>query len=320
MSWPLPTAQTLITAVGALSCLGVAGQLASAAWMFVRPSRIRRYLETSDGNPPWALITGGSGGIGQQLAHELASLGFNIILHGRSQAKLDAVREDLSRLHPDRQFRTLIIDASQAFGAAKTSASWLAPFQDINLTVVINNAGGCTERKMASVDGLSAERLITDVSVNALFPTLLIHQAIPLLLKNPHGLIVNIGSLADLGVPLGGSYSASKAYLSTMTEVVSREMRLQGRDVEVLGVRLGNVWGTSQTGTGSDTQDFWSPDASSMARAVIARIGCGRHVVVGHWRHALQVGLSQLAPNFVLDHFLTHVTSGWKEAKSGKDE
>jgi 17beta-estradiol 17-dehydrogenase / very-long-chain 3-oxoacyl-CoA reductase len=57
-----------------------------------------------------------------------------------------------------------------------------------------------------------------------------------------------------------------------------------------------------------------------MAKAVIARVGCGHHIVVGHWRHALQFETMNLLPKFVLDHFLTNVTSGFKDAKSGKDE
>jgi 17beta-estradiol 17-dehydrogenase / very-long-chain 3-oxoacyl-CoA reductase len=206
-------------------------------WLFVRSGSIRRYLKTANGKPAWALVTGASGGIGGQLAHELASLGFNVVLHGRSQSKLDAAQKEISLAHPDREFRTIDIDASHAFAVGESSASWVASLQDINLTVLINNAGGTTEKKMAPVDGFTADRLITDASINAMFPTLLIHQAIPLLEKNPNGLIINIGSLAHLGVPLGGSYPASKAFLSTMTEVLSREMKLLGRGIEVLGIR-----------------------------------------------------------------------------------
>ncbi|KAH6693738.1 short chain dehydrogenase/reductase [Plectosphaerella plurivora] len=318
MSLPLETLRTIVTAVGALSCLGAATHLASVLWLFARPSSIHRYLNTKDGKPAWALVTGASGGIGGQLAHELALLGFNVVLHGRNQEKLDATSRRLAEAHPDRQFRSIIIDASQAFTAAETSSSWVATLQDINLTVLINNAGGTTERKMAPVDGLTAERLITDVSVNSIFPMLLIHQVIPLLEKNPNGLIINIGSLADLGVPLGGSYPASKAFLATMTEVLSREMRLLGRNIEVLAIRVGNVHGTNNSGF--EEKDLFSPDAPSMAKAVIARVGCGRHVVVGHWRHALQFEIVNCLPKFVVDHFLTNVTSGFKDNKSGKDE
>ena len=222
--------QGAIKTIGALYYLRTLAHYVSILALFVKPSRINRYLHTTDGKPAWALITGGSGAIGQQMAHELAGLGFNIVLHGRNQEKLDAAQADLSRLHPGRQFRTLVIDASQSFGSAKTSASWLAPLKDINLTILINNAGGSTERKVAALDELSADRLVTDASVNSMFPILLMQQAIPMLRHNSPGLIINIGSLADVGLPLAGSYSASKASLAIMTEALAREMRCTSRD------------------------------------------------------------------------------------------
>ena len=49
-----------------------------------------------------------------------------------------------------------------------------------------------------------------------------------------------------------------------------------------------------------------------MAKAVIARVGCGRNVVVGHWRHTLQWELLQILPSFVLEHMLTHITGWWE--------
>lgn len=316
MSWSLLSATDLAVATGALWCLVTVGHYLSLLWVFVKPSGIRRYLKTRDGKPAWALITGGSGGIGKQVAHELATIGFNVVLHGRSQQKLDVVKADLARSHPNRQFRTIIIDASEAFDAGATCGSWLASLQDINLTVLINNAGGATDATIASLEQLKTEKLITDISVNSVFPTLLIRQAIPLLNQNPAGLILNIGSLADLGIPLGGSYPAAKAYLSKLTEMLSREARLAGHNIEVLCVKVGQVWGTGQTVT--EAQDFFSPDASTMAKAMIARVGGGRSIVVGHWKHMLQFEVMRLFPSFLLDSMLIRIVTGWDMAKENK--
>jgi len=61
---------------------------------------IHHYLSSSSPNkqPAWALVTGSSGGIGEALAHELACVyGFNVIIHGRNEGKLEKVREEILR-------------------------------------------------------------------------------------------------------------------------------------------------------------------------------------------------------------------------------
>ncbi|KAJ5096763.1 amino acid/polyamine transporter I [Penicillium angulare] len=285
----------------------------SLLWIYLKPSKITRYLHTTDGKSAWALVTGASGGIGKNIAFQLAGLGFNVLLHGRSIAKLKTLESELLQKYPGREFRILVLDAAQCFnkfGDTTMSNELLVQTGDINLTIVINNAGGSTERSLGPLEHLSADRVITDASVNALFPTLLVRQLIPVLQHNAPALIINIGSLADLGVTLTGSYAASKAYLMKLTEVLSREMRLGRHDVEVLGVRVGNVWGTGQTVAAAP--GLFAPDATTMARAVLARVGCGRIVVVGHWAHAVQFGAIQLLPGFIREYFLTHAAGDWE--------
>jgi 17beta-estradiol 17-dehydrogenase / very-long-chain 3-oxoacyl-CoA reductase len=310
---------SVLTAVGLVSCLGTFVHITSLLWLFLRPSRLHRYLHATDGNPAWALVTGASGGIGRQLAHELASCGFNVVLHGRTLSKLQRIESELVQAHPTRAFRTFVIDAAQAFSTAmgtSPSDDWAASLEDINLTVLVNNAGGSTERKFDTLDALSSDRLATDASVNALFPTLLIRQLIPLLHRNAPGLIINIGSLADLGPTRVGSYAASKAYLMKLSEMLGREMRQTGRDIEVLGIRVGNVWGTGQTV--APATDLFTPDASTMAKAILARVGCGRHTVVAYWAHVLLFECFKLLPDLLAERMLIDLTGGWDMADKSK--
>lgn len=66
----------------------------------------------SHGNSPWTLVTGASDGIGRALSAELGARGFNVVLHGRSEAKLSNVRKDLETAYPQREFRHITADAS----------------------------------------------------------------------------------------------------------------------------------------------------------------------------------------------------------------
>ncbi|KAI1832365.1 hypothetical protein N7451_012705 [Penicillium sp. IBT 35674x] len=313
------SATGFLTAIGVVSFLSLLFHVISLLWLYLKPSGLGRYLHETGGETAWALVTGASGGIGKSLTFELAGLGFNVLLHGRSTAKLKLIKSELAQAYPSRTFRILVVDAAQSFNAAGSASIFdelLTLTKDINLTVVVNNAGGSTERTMDTLEGLSAGRLITDTSVNALFPTLLLRQLIPVLRRNAPGLVINVGSLADLGLARTGSYAASKAYLMKLTEVLGREMRLRRHDIEVLGVRIGNVWGTRQTV--APAPGIFAPDASTMAKAVLARVGCGRSIVVGHWAHALQLEAIKILPEFIREHVLIHAADDWgmKEQKA----
>ncbi len=76
-----------------LIILGLAAlyRIAKAFWIvYVRPPLvIKQYI----GKNNWALITGATDGIGKQLAIQLARLGSNIILLGRSEHKLAKTKE-----------------------------------------------------------------------------------------------------------------------------------------------------------------------------------------------------------------------------------
>ncbi len=309
----------LLAAAGLVSCLGTLVHVSSLLWLYLRPSSLRRYLHTTDGKPAWALVTGASGGIGEELAHQLATHGFNVVLHGRRPPALQLLKAKLEKTHPGRTFRIFVADAAQSFAVGGAPLDdWAASMEDINLTVVINNAGGVASRDFSTLDALSPERLIADASVNAMFPTLLLKQLIPLLSRNAPGLILNIGSMADMGLPRVGSYPASKAYSMKLAELLGREMRLTGRDIEVLGIRVGNVWGTKQTV--ALAPDLFAPDTATMAKAILARVGCGKRVVVGYWSHALQFEALKLLPEFLADRMLIDATEDWDKSGGNKED
>lgn len=304
----LLTAGALIAApIGALFLLSKFVSLISLLLVYIRPSALSRYAHTFEGKAPWALVTGASGGIGGELVHELAQRGFNVVLHGRSDKKLQVLKATLGEKYPDRDFRTLVIDASKATNAAQFDKI-PSVLGDINLTVVINNAGGTTDRTLLTLDRQSPERLLYDASVNALFPMQLIRAMVPLLERNSPGLIINIGSLAEVGVPFGGAYSPGKMFLSRLSELVTLEMKLTGQPIEVLCVKVGNVWGTGQTL--AKKPDWLTPDANTMARAVLGRVGCGRRSVAGYWAHALQFAVIGLLPDFLLQRMLIDMAKG----------
>lgn len=327
---------------GVLSLVGVLYSIASFVLPFLRPSRIGRYLHDTDGKPPWALVTGASDGIGKQFCHQLAARGFNVVLHGRNPSKLARVRDELANAFPRRQFRSLIADGSAIAcnGCRPATPSSSSPsagdpsidrqqqqqpalvdfdavaasLADINLTVLVNNAGGGVVNPVYQfLQHCSESRLVGNINLNAVFPLLMQARLLPQLLRSAPSLVLNVGSMSDNGLPMLASYASSKKFGDTASRIISRELALQGRhaDVEVLSVRVGEVTATSYN---SHPVSFFEPDAATMAAAALARVGCGRKTVIGYFPHALQQAAMDLAPSWAREKsFLDIIRDRWRQ-------
>ena len=148
------------------------------------------------------------------VAHELASSGFNVIIHGRNPAKLSAVAASLKSSFPARTFRTLVADAASFPQTNAAFEELLAPLQSLNITVLINNVGnhgGVTDRPMRTVADWNAEELEALVNLNLSFTLQLTRALLPLLKRCEPALIVNCGSVAEAGIPYIAPYSGTKA-------------------------------------------------------------------------------------------------------------
>lgn len=289
------TANALI-ALGVISLLSTAWSTISFLYMYMRPSRLPRYLKTKDASPPWAVITGASDGIGKAFVYELASRGCSVVLHGRNPAKLDKLLSDLQARFPRQEFRTMIADAS--LPPAEVLASAESALSDIRVKILINNVGATMPRghEFDTLESFTLAELQANVTTNATFPLLFTRALMPNLIANQPSLILNIGSLADIGLPLFPAYSPSKAFLMTSSAELALEQVYAGRDIEVLGLRVVQV---TQTGTIVVPTSFMVPDPQTWVRSALNRVGCGRKSVMPYLPHALQASIFEGLPSFM---------------------
>ncbi|KAK1854832.1 short chain dehydrogenase [Colletotrichum chrysophilum] len=325
----------IISAVGIFTIGIVVVKAINLITIYTLPSRLSRYAHTSsNGNAPWALVTGASDGIGHALAHELAMRGFNVVIHGRNHTKLSVALSRLQATHPERSFRLLIADAStvpctncivseQPSSTGNSSQISLdfnaiqADLSDLHLTVLINNAGGGAVNPIClPLSESSAARITGNVSLNALFPLHLTRVLLPILRRNSPALVMNISSMADKEFPLLASYSASKQFLMNMTRAVGLELRLDDGDkqVEILGIRIGRVTDVSHC---KEPPSLFTPDSQTIARAALAQSGRGNGIVVGYWAHALQQLGSSLLPAWAQDQVIMAVMRKEREREQG---
>ncbi|KAH7117324.1 short chain dehydrogenase/reductase [Dactylonectria macrodidyma] len=284
-----------VAVLGAITLLKIVYKSFSVLMLYFSPPvGLSRYEHTSTGAAPWALVTGSSDGIGKAFSSELAYRGFNVVLHGRNAEKLFVVKSELGSLYPARQFRIIIADASDLSKVSFPDIA--ASLSDIPLKILINNAGAMMPRHhFGPVDSFTPEELSANISINASFPLLLTGALMPLLVANQPSLALNIGSLADVGMPLFPSYGPSKAFLMNSSIELGLESALEGRDVEVLGLRIFQVTGTSTTAL---PPSLLIPDAATWVKTALARVGCGRPTILPYWPHAVQLALLEALPDW----------------------
>ena len=169
----------------------------------------------------WALVTGATVGIGESFTRLLAKNGYNIVLVARDLPRL---QERAKSLESTFGIATKVIQADLATDSGcKSIEDFIANNQ---IDVLINNAGFGIN-KAFTMSQLEAEQQLLDVLVRT--PMRLMHVALPGMKERNKGVIINVSSVA--GWIAGGTYSASKSYLTVLSESLHTE--LSSTDVKV---------------------------------------------------------------------------------------
>ncbi|KAK6505785.1 hypothetical protein TWF481_007677 [Arthrobotrys musiformis] len=277
---------------------------------FLKPSKLYKYraVQSPKGDAPWALITGSSDGIGKALAIELASKGFNIIIHGRTPSKISKLAADLEAQYKVKT-KTLALDATDP--VLSVDEPVLSAIGDINITILINCVGGMGVAAKRVFDPL-VERTEAEIdrtfSINGRFMTQLTRVLLPRMTEP--GIIINVGSSSAFGLPWVQLYSGAKGYLNSLSIALNAEMYATGRDIEVMAVTPGSVAGTPGF---KYAEGSFLPDTRTMARSILDRIGSGQTVVSPYWVQGLQEGLFRFPGPQMYKRMVATIMRGMKE-------
>ncbi|MCP3425372.1 SDR family NAD(P)-dependent oxidoreductase [Rothia sp. AR01] len=176
---------------------------------------------------PVALVTGASAGIGAVVVRLLLERGWTVYAVARSAARLEAATS--------RGARGIVVDLGDERSLEVAVRRVLAEASRID--VLVNNAGYGEQGAVEDVPAAAARR---QLEVNVLGAARLAQLVLPGMRERGRGRIVNVTSVvADLHLPLGGWYGASKAALGALTDSLRQEARPYG--VRVVDVRPGPV-------------------------------------------------------------------------------
>jgi len=176
-----------------------------------------------------ALITGASSGIGEALARRFAQGGFNLVLVARSGDKLRSLAATLSAAHGVKSW-VATTDLSQPDAAQKLASSMRRARRPID--VLVNNAGVLAHGSFVDMSGARHRQLI-DLNVAAL--TAMLAHFLPSMVARGHGRVLNVASIAAFQpVPSLATYAATKAYVLSLTESLSEELKGTGVSITAL--------------------------------------------------------------------------------------
>jgi len=176
-----------------------------------------------------ALITGASGGLGEEFARLCAAQGMNLILVARSKDKLKTLADELKQEHGIRTY-VIAADLSHPSGVddvvQQTDATGLA------VTLLINNAGFGTYGLFVQGDTDDQTNMLM---LNIVTLTHLTRAILPGMIQRQHGKILNIASTAAFQPgPLMNIYYATKAYVLNFSLALSNETTRNGVSVTCL--------------------------------------------------------------------------------------
>jgi 3-hydroxy acid dehydrogenase/malonic semialdehyde reductase len=178
-----------------------------------------------------AMITGASSGIGEAIAVTLHKLGYELLITGRREQRLN----DLAHRLGDERIEVRVLDITDSVAVKEVADE--AGVVD----VLVNNAGGALG--LASAQESELSDWLTMIATNVTGLTVLTHAILPQMVERHQGTIINLGSVAgEFPYPGGNVYGAAKAFVRQFS--LNLKADLAGTGVRVTNIEPGMVGDT----------------------------------------------------------------------------
>ncbi|HEY1802369.1 MAG TPA: SDR family NAD(P)-dependent oxidoreductase [Terriglobales bacterium] len=238
------------------------------------------------------LITGGTSGIGFELASQLLKCGNTVIITGRSQRKLDDAREKLPGIH------ALQSDVSDPEAIRRLFDVVVKEFPKLN--ILVNNAGIMREINLQNAQRVP-EDIGREIEINLIGPVRMVVTFLPQLKAQENAAIVNVSSgLAFVPLPIAPIYSATKAGVHSFTQSLRVQLKNTGIKVFELAPPFTR---TSLFATDFHTEDVRTVrmmDVVKMVGVALEGLKKDRLEIRPGPSNILKL-MSRLAPQFILN-------------------
>ena len=241
-----------------------------------------------------ALVTGGGGGIGVEIAQRLASEGASVVVAGRRRALVDRVAAEIDGL-------AVVADVSLENDVAKMFKTCESAYG--RLDILVNNAGFGGGGLIAAED-MDIEVWDQTYAINTRGVMLCIKHALPQL-KRQGGTIVNVASIAGIKPGIKQiAYGASKAAVINLTESVADEVGAYGIRINAIcpGAVDTDLFRGNAAARGAAAGGTFEDDMERIAKnAALGRLTTRVEVAAGVYFLASENSGSMTGVHFTMD-------------------
>jgi NAD(P)-dependent dehydrogenase (short-subunit alcohol dehydrogenase family) len=231
-------------------------------------------LNSLPNSKPIAIITGAGQGMGRAIALKLARGGYEVMLVGRTRAKLEQVQAEIDRLGCPSHVYPLDVTVGQQVEQMRQELERTAGQVD----VLVNGAGQALIASLEDTGEADWDRIIT---VNLKGPFLMVRALLPLLRKSPNAMIINIASKVALSNyhEHVAAYTAAKTGLLGFTRALAAELHKEG--IRVVGLCPGPVDTPMRWAATPDHDPRQVIDAETIADTVMHLVQLPKGVTMG---------------------------------------
>jgi len=245
-------------------------------------------------NQKYALVTGGTSGIGYELAKLFAQDKYNLVLVARNQQELDTAAAELRQQY-SVDVRTIAKDLFQRQAPFDVYDEIKA--QGIQIDALVNDAGQGQYGEFIETD-INRELDIIQLNIGAYvtFTKLYLKEMV----ARGDGKILQVSSIGgELPGPLQSVYHGTKAFVTSFTEAVREEVKDTGVLITAL---LPGVTDTDFFNKADMTQSKLVAEGSKADPADVAKDGyeallAGKDKVVSGFKNKVQVAVSNIIPD-----------------------
>lgn len=258
----------------------------------------------------YVLITGGTTGIGLELAKLFAKDGYNLVIVARNQYELDKAASQLKALHGIKVMTIArdLFNADNAFGVYNQVQE-----SGIEVAILVNNAGHGLYGEFVDTN-LTRELEIIQLNISSL--VILTKLFLQDMVKRGEGKILNTSSIASKSPgPWQSVYHATKAFVQSFTEAVREEVKETGVTLTALlpGATNTDFFRKADMESSKVVQDESKlSDPADVAKDGYDALMAGKDMVVSGFKNKMQVTMN----SFKSDEKLARQTAKMQEPVS----
>ncbi len=251
------------------------------------------------------LITGGTSGIGFELAAQLLKLGNTVIVTGRDRHRLEDAQKRLPGVC------AFLSDVSDSKAISLLFDAVIAQFPALN--VLINNAG--IMRRVNLLEAGNLDEISREIETDLTGPIRMVKHFLPHLMTQKNAAIVNVSSgLAFVPFPIAPIYCAAKAGMHSFTQ--SMRVQLMRAGVKVFELAPPPVGTPLLTANFDPLEAMGFPpmDVAKLVALTIDGLKKDRFEIRPGRSNALKL-MSRIAPGFILKQLSKHVETMMTQAR-----